>query len=576
MRSTFSDGFCWIPSPWGGERYAPHEEIGFLNPRSEPLSTFALDVDTTSYALMRRDLTESERLPSPWSVWVEEYVNYFSYDYPQPKDGEPVAVTCELAACPWNATNRLLRVGVQAKRIEQNAVPPCNFTFLVDVSGSMRGADRIDLLKEALKQLVDRLRDEDHVAIVTYADSAFVALPSVSGGEKQWIRSVIDGLSACGGTAGGDGIQRAYAEAEKNFDPEANNRVILVTDGDFNVGIRSPKQLRSFIADKRESGVFLTVLGVGRGNFNDAGMKALANAGNGNYAYLDSPEEARRVLLDEFSGTLVTVAKDVKVQLAFDLSEIRGYRLLGYENRLLTARDFKDDGKDAGEIGAGHSMTAFYEIVPAGTGALFTVKTRYKLPDADESVLREQAYTAAELTRSEPSEDFRFASAVAEFALLVKDSKFRGTASFMNLIARARGATGADRDGRRAEFVRLAEQAAPLVKERDKLAVENGLIDAQIESAVREEGRRRAAAPGVALCHFVQICGGGSGGRSVRGSPSLDGMGHGVEALPEGAAGECRRCLGEGADHLAADGPVSLLAYDAGTIEACASICCAG
>ena len=477
-------GGGWIDDGWNarsasGEQYASAEENKFQNPRSEPLSTFSLDVDTTSYALMRSGLTDYKRLPPKESVRIEEYVNYFKYDYPQPKDGEPVAVDCELAACPWNVKHRLLRLGVQAKKTDEAKLPSCNLTFLVDVSGSMWGEDRIGLLKKALKMLVGKLRDEDHVAIVTYANDTAVRLPSVSGREKQAIETVIDALEAGGGTAGGDGIQRAYEEAQKNFDKKANNRVILVTDGDFNIGISTPEELEKFIAEKRSSGIFLSVFGVGRGNFQDANMKKLANAGNGNYAYLDSPLEAKKVMVNEFGGTLLTVAKDVKVQIEFNPSEVEGYRLLGYENRLLKAHEFNDDRKDAGEIGSGHSMTAFYEIVPAGTGEklgavdplkyqktetagkgeLFTVKTRYKFPDADESVLREQAHTAAELTRSEPSEDFRFASAVAEFALLVKASEYRGEASFTKLIERARNAKGADREGYRAEFIRLAERA---------------------------------------------------------------------------------------------------------------------
>ena len=514
---------CVIRSNPTTERYAEFAENEFLNPRSEPLSTFSLDVDTTSYALMRSYLTESKRLPPKNSVRIEEFVNYFKYDYPQPKGDKPIAVDCELAACPWNAKHQLLRLGVQAKSVDEAKLPPCNLTFLVDVSGSMMGEDRIELVKKALKMLVGKLRDEDHVAVVTYANDTAVRLPSVSGREKRAIGEVIDGLIANGGTAGGDGIQRAYAEAQKNFDKKANNRVILVTDGDFNIGISSPKELEEFIATKRESGVFLTVLGVGRGNYQDANMKKLANAGNGNYAYLDSLLEAKKVLLNEFGGTLMTVAKDVKVQIEFNPSEVEGYRLLGYENRLLKAHEFNDDKKDAGEIGAGHVMTAFYEIVLAGTdekvgavdplkyqkgesagkGELFTVKTRYKLPSAESSVLREQAHTAAELMRKEPSEDFRFASAVAEFALLLKDSKFKGAASYPNLVERARSAKGEDREGYRAEFIRLAETAELMADKASKI-MQDGYMhidgcygDAQRESivmkALRELKQAQAA-----------------------------------------------------------------------------------
>ena len=470
---------CVIRSNPTTERYAEYAENEFVSPKSEPLSTFGLDVDTSSYALMRSSINDQKRLPPKNSVRLEEFVNYFKYDYPQPKGDEPVAVDCELATCPWNAKHRLLRLGVQAKTVEEKNLPPCNLTFLIDVSGSMAWNNGLEMAKQGLKMLVEKLRDEDHVAIVTYANGTAVRLPSVSGREKKAIGSVIDELYASGGTAGGDGIQRAYAEAQKNFDKQANNRVILVTDGDFNIGISSPKELEDFIAAKRESGVFLTVLGVGRGNYQDANMKKLANAGNGNYAFLDSVLEAKKVMMNEFGGTLMTVAKDVKVQIEFNPSEVEGYRLLGYENRRLAAKDFNDDKKDAGEIGSGHTMTAFYEIIPAGTGEmgagtdplkyqksetaksgeLMTVKMRYKKPDGDRSILIEKAHTAAEMTRKEPSVDFRFASAVAEFALLLEDSKHKGDASFAKLIERARNAKGEDCEGYRAEFIRLAETA---------------------------------------------------------------------------------------------------------------------
>ena len=471
---------CSLPAPsFSSERYAEYAENEFVSPKSEPLSTFGLDVDTSSYALMRSSINDLNGLPPKESVRLEEYVNYFNYDYPQPQGDAPIAVGCELAACPWNAKHRLLRLGVQAKTLEEKDIPPCNLTFLIDVSGSMTWNRGLEIAKQGLKMLVGKLRDEDHVAIVTYANGTAVRLPSVSGREKNAIRSVIEELRAGGGTAGGAGIQLAYEEAKKNFDRKANNRVILVTDGDFNIGISSPKELEDFIAAKRESGVFLTVLGVGRGNYQDANMKKLANAGNGNYAFLDSVLEAKKVMVNEFGGTLMTVAKDVKVQIEFNPSEVEGYRLLGYENRRLAAKDFNDDKKDAGEIGSGHTMTAFYEIIPAGagemgagtdslkyqkseaakSGELMTVKLRYKQPDGEKSVLIEKAHTAAEMTRKEPSADFRFASAVAEFALLLEDSKFKGDASFEMLIERAREAKGEDREGYRAEFIRLAEAA---------------------------------------------------------------------------------------------------------------------
>ncbi|MBQ3341843.1 MAG: VWA domain-containing protein [Kiritimatiellae bacterium] len=464
----------------GTERYAEYRENEFLDPRSEPLSTFSLDVDTSSYTLMRRYLTDQKRLPPRNSVRLEEYVNYFRYNYLQPQGNDPIAVNCELAECPWNKEHKLLRLGVQAKKLEGNALPPCNLTFLVDRSGSMNGNNGMELLKSGLKMLVTKLRDEDHVSIVTYADGTDVLLGSTPGSQKAKILGAIDSLRAGGCTYGSGGIQLAYEEAARNFDKKANNRVILVTDGDFNVGISSPKELEDFISSKRSSGIFLSVVGVGYGNYQDAKMKKLANAGNGNYAYLDSVLEAKKVMVSEFGGTLFTVAKDVKVQIEFNPAQVSGYRLLGYENRLLKAKDFNDDKKDAGEIGSGHTMTAFYEIVPAdaekpaaGTvdplkyqksttvesAELFTVKMRWKVPDGDESKLKEIAWRAADITRPEASVDFRFASAVAEFALLLEGSKFKGDASYKDVIERARAAKGSDEEGYRAEFIRLVETA---------------------------------------------------------------------------------------------------------------------
>ena len=466
------------------ERYAEFTENEFLDPKSSPLSTFSLDVDTTSYALMRRAIADQKRLPPRTSVRIEEYVNYFHYDYPEPKDDDPIAVDCEMADCPWNAKHKLARIGLQAKHIAKDKIPPCNLTFLIDVSGSMSWHGGIGMVKKGLSMLVGELRDEDRVAIVTYANGTEVRLPSTPGTEKKRILEVIDSLMASGGTAGGAGIQLAYEEAKKNFDKARNNRVILVTDGDFNIGISSPKELEDFIAEKRDTGVFLTVLGVGAGNYQDATMKKLANAGNGNYAFIDSVLEAKKVFMDEFGGTLQTVAKDVKIQIEFNPAKVSGYRLLGYENRQLAAKDFNDDKKDAGEIGSGHTMTALYEIIPAGADEkvadvdplkyqktddvaseeAFTVKLRWKKPDGDTSILRETPCTEAAITRKEPSESFRFASAVAEFALLLENSKFKGDASFDDVLKRARGAKGKDDEGYRAEFIRLVEAAQLYLK----------------------------------------------------------------------------------------------------------------
>ncbi len=465
--------------PVGTERYAEIKENEYRDPTSEPLSTFGLDVDTSSYTTMRRYLAEMKRLPPKDSVRLEEFVNYFKYRYPQPKGDDPIAVACEMSVCPWAPTHKLLRVGVQAREVPVEKLPPCNLTFLIDVSGSMGGNGGFDMMKSGLKMLVGKLRPEDRVAIVTYADGTTVRLASTPGSEKDRIRAVVDGLRCGGCTYGAGGIQLAYEEAKKNFDKNANNRVILITDGDFNVGISDPKLLEEFIATKRESGIFLTVLGVGRGNYQDATMKKLANAGNGNYAYLDSVLEAKKVMMNEFGGTLFTVAKDVKLQLEFNPAEVKGYRLLGYESRRLAAKDFNDDKKDAGEIGSGHTMTAFYEIVPAGSdekvadvdplkyqkrtesgrGEVCTVKLRWKKPDGDTSMLKEIPIAEAQITSKTPSEDYRFASAVAELALLLSDSKFKGDASFDRILDRARHAKGEDLEGYRAEFIRLVETA---------------------------------------------------------------------------------------------------------------------
>lgn len=465
--------------PAGTERYAEIKENDYRDPKSEPLSTFGLDVDTSSYTTMRRYLTEWKRQPPKGSVRLEEFVNYFKYRYPQPKGDDPIAIACEMGVCPWAPTHKLLRVGVQAREVPVEKLPPCNLTFLIDVSGSMGGNGGFEMMKSWLKMLVGKLRPEDRVAIVTYADGTTVQLDSTPGSKKSKIRAVVDGLRCGGCTYGAGGIQLAYEEAKKNFDKNANNRVILITDGDFNVGISDPKLLEEFIATKRESGVFLTVLGVGRGNYQDATMKKLANAGNGNYAYLDSVLEAKKVVMNEFGGTLFAVAKDVKLQLEFNPAEVKGYRLLGYESRRLAAKDFNDDKKDAGEIGSGHTMTAFYEIVPAGSdekiadvdplkyqkrtesgrGEVCTVKLRWKKPDGDTSMLKEIPISGAQITSKTPSEDFRFASAVAEFALLASDSKFKGGASFDKILDRARHAKGEDLEGYRAEFIRLVETA---------------------------------------------------------------------------------------------------------------------
>lgn len=467
------------PETPGYERYAEFKENEFLEVSSNPLSTFSIDVDTASYTMTRRFLMEMHRLPARDSIRLEEFVNYFNYGYADPTGNVPVAVHCEMAGCPWKNDHKLLRVGVQAKRIDSKTLPPNNLTFLIDVSGSMNRPNCLPLLVKSMKLMVDQMRDDDHVSIVTYANGVDVRLSPTSGRDKGRIHSVLDGLRAYGGTSGGEGLRIAYDEAKKNFRKDGNNRVVLATDGDFNVGIRSVAELVRFIEQKRDDGIFLTVLGFGMGNYQDAMMKKIADAGNGHYAYIDGLLEAKKVLMTEFAGTLFTVAKDVKIQIEFNPAHVASYRLLGYESRLLKAKDFNDDKKDAGEMGAGHSVTALYEIVPPGASSdvpktdalkyqksvavdsaeVLTVKLRYKDPKGDKSTLMEQPLTAEALVKAEPSTDFRFASSVAEVALLLRDSAMKGNASYDAAIERARKAKGEDANGYRAEFIRLAEAA---------------------------------------------------------------------------------------------------------------------
>ena len=471
-----------------GDTYAHVAENTFFEAKKEPLSTFALDVDNASYSNVRRFLNEGQ-LPPRDAVRVEEMLNYFRYDYTAPAatSPDPVRISTELAVCPWNPAHQLARIGVQARRIETAQLPPANLVFLVDVSGSMYGADRLPLVQAGLKLLVRQLRPQDHVALVAYAGAAGLVLPPTSGSQPQAILDAIDRLQAGGSTAGGAGLRLAYSTAKQAFSKEGNNRVILATDGDFNVGESSDAAMEQLIVDQRESGVFLTVLGCGRGNLRDARMETLADKGNGNYAYLDNLDEAGRVLVAQFGGTLFTVAKDVKLQVEFNPARVANYRLVGYENRLLAAEDFNNDRKDAGELGAGHTVTALYEIVPVGsaqplvdglkyqpektapasmqqflTNDVLTVKLRYKEPQGSSSKLLAQPLVGAPVAIGQASPDFRFAAAVAQFGMLLRQSEQRGTATWAATEQLAAGARGTDADGYRAELVRLVRLAAGL------------------------------------------------------------------------------------------------------------------
>jgi Ca-activated chloride channel family protein len=467
-----------------GDTYAHVKENAFFSAKTVPLSTFSLDVDNASYTNVRRFLNEGQ-LPPRDAVRVEEMLNYFRYEYPAPAAAspDPVRISTELAVCPWNNAHQLARIGIQARKVETAKLPPANLVFLVDVSGSMYGPDRLPLVQAGLKLLVKQLRPQDHVSLVVYAGAAGLVLPPTPGSQPQVILDAIDRLQAGGSTAGGAGLRLAYSTAKQNFNKEGNNRVILATDGDFNVGESSDAAMEQLIVAQRESGVFLTVLGCGRGNLRDARMETLADKGNGNYAYLDNLDEAGRVLVAQFGGTLFTVAKDVKLQIEFNPARVANYRLVGYENRMLEAEDFNNDRKDAGELGAGHTVTALYEIVPVGsaqplidalkyqqpaqaaapaTAEVLTVKLRYKEPQGHTSKLLLQALAGAPAGIEKASPDFRFAAAVAQFGMLLRQSEQRGTATWAATEQLANGARASDADGYRAELVRLVRLAEGL------------------------------------------------------------------------------------------------------------------
>lgn len=481
------------PAPVDREGYAPIDEVGFKTATAAPLSTFSIDVDRASYANARRFLTNGQ-LPPVDAVRVEEFVNSFDYglDGPGDRDRHPFAVHTEVTEAPWAPAHRLVRIGLQGRRVETEDLPPANLVFLLDVSGSMSAPDKLPLLQRAFRLLVREMRPEDRVAIVVYAGASGLVLPPTDGTDKARILEALDDLRAGGSTAGAEGLRLAYATARQHFDPEATNRVVLATDGDFNVGVSSDAEMQRLIEQERESGVFLSVLGFGTGNVQDSKMETLADHGNGNYAYIDSIREAERVFVREFGGTLFAIAKDVKVQVEFNPAEVAGYRLIGYENRALADEDFNDDAKDAGELGAGHTVTALYEVVPAGvevptagvdglkyqtapsltgaarSGELMTVKLRYKPATgagtfADESVRLEAVVDGGDARPLEAaSEATRWAVAVAEAALLLRESAYAPGASWDQALEIARGARGADPHGDRAEFVRLVETARSL------------------------------------------------------------------------------------------------------------------
>ncbi len=479
-----SDDICYeSPTTPGTEQYDRIVDNPFRPVEKQPLSTFSIDVDTASYANMRRFLREG-RLPPPDAVRIEEMINYFTYDYPQPSGKTPFSVNMEVAQCPWKPEHRLLRIGLKGREIDRRELGPSNLVFLLDVSGSMNQPNKLPLVKQAMRMLVEQLTEDDRVAIVTYASGVGVPLPSARGNEQRRILGAIESLEAGGSTHGSAGIELAYRQAAKHFVRKGINRVILCTDGDLNVGITNDDDLVRLIEQKAKSGVFLTVLGFGTGNLKDSKMEKLADHGNGNYAYIDSLREARRVLVEQMTGSLATIAKDVKLQIEFNPAEVAAYRLIGYENRVLANRDFDDDRKDAGEIGAGHTVTALYELVPAGVGhadgtrplkyqqvpernltdearggELLTLRLRYKEPDENESKLLERTVRDSGAKFGRASADFRFASAVAAFGMVLRSSPYLGNATLAAVEEYAAGALGKDPNGYRAEFLDLVRRA---------------------------------------------------------------------------------------------------------------------
>lgn len=472
-----------VPEP-NTEQYDPIYENPFLTTAGSPLSTFSIDVDTASYSNVRRFLDRGQ-LPPADAVRIEEMVNYFDYSYPKPTRGEPFSVTMRGSVCPWNTRHLLVQVGLKGNVPSQRKIPPSNLVFLIDTSGSMKGANKLPLLKRSLKLMVEQLRPDQQVAIVTYSGSARLVLDSTPGTYKQRIHAAIDNLQAGGSTAGEAGLRLAYRIARDNYIRNGNNRVILATDGDFNVGMKNDYELVQLIESKRKEGVFLSILGFGSGNYKDAKMEKVADNGNGNYYYIDSLDEGRKVLVNELGSTLFTIAKDVKIQVEFNPQHVQAYRLIGYENRVLNNRDFNNDRVDAGEIGAGHTVTALYEVVPAYgpvpmshelrgvdrlkyqksrlfvNQELMTVKLRYKPVKSDRSRLIRQTFKRGDVTDYMDGE-LAFASAVAEFGLLLRNSRFKGHASYQRVLERAGRTRGSDLEGRRAEFIRMVEQAQRL------------------------------------------------------------------------------------------------------------------
>jgi len=488
-KPSMSGNYAYEPEEtrqqWNTEEYDAINENIFHDAFRNPLSTFSIDVDAASYSNMRRFISNGQRPPKD-AVRIEEMVNYFDYDYQQPKDEHPFSINTEISVAPWNAKHKLVHIGLQGKKIPTDNLPASNLVFLMDVSGSMAEPNKLPLLVASFKLLVEQLREQDRVAIVVYAGAAGLVLPSTPGNQKQTIIEALDQLQAGGSTAGGEGIKLAYAVAKQNFRKDGNNRVILATDGDFNVGESSDAAMERLIEEKRKDGIFLTVLGYGMGNYKDSKMEILADKGNGNYAYIDNILEAQKVLVNEFGGTLFTIAKDVKLQIEFNPAKVKAYRLIGYENRMLKSEDFNNDKKDAGELGSGHTVTALYEIIPVGVDSefykidelkyqnskidksaansdeLMTVKFRYKKPDEDVSKLI--VHTLSDKETDKTSENFRWSASVAAFGMLLRESEFIKDFTFDDVLTLAQGSKGVDKEGYRAEFINMVKSMGVVAK----------------------------------------------------------------------------------------------------------------
>jgi Ca-activated chloride channel family protein len=469
------------------EEYDDIQENVFKSVLENPLSTLSVDVDNAAYSNVRRFINNSQ-MPPKDAVRIEEMINYFSYDYPNPQGKHPFAFVTELSECPWNTGNKLMHIGIQGKKLNYEDYKPSNLVFLLDVSGSMSSQNKLPLLKKALSLLLDELDDNDMISVVAYAGAAGLVLEPTPASKKETIKKALDELQAGGSTAGGEGIKLAYKTAKEAFIKGGNNRVILATDGDFNVGISSTGALTDYIETQRKDDIYLTILGFGMGNYKDGRMEQISNAGNGNYFYIDNIREAEKVFVKEMRANMFTIAKDVKIQIEFNPAKVKAYRLIGYENRLLAKEDFKDDTKDAGELGAGHTVTALYEIIPADskeevrtteplkyqqtgklkdaahTNELMTLKFRYKPIDSDKSIPIEHTVEDGNLKLNKTSDNFRFSAAVALFGMILRESEFVKTGDLDMVTELAKGAKGKDPNGYRGEFIRMAETVKLLNK----------------------------------------------------------------------------------------------------------------